>query len=254
MKHLIIGSGVVGFATGLWLKANKEDVIFHDIDKDLLSKLEKERHTTSATIKQDIDIYWVCTAEWHVNDAMQKLDNELKTNDHKIIVIRSTTPPGTIDTLIDRYPRFHIIHIPEFLRASNAVEDTFNPDRIVIGSKSLYASHIVMQLFNVCKAPVLFVEPTTSEMVKYASNCWLSVQISYWGEIKSICDRLNINPQEVANVSSLDRRISSYGTAMLGSPFGKFCLPKDLDSLIKTFEEHNIDPVLLKAVKKVNER
>ena len=80
------------------------------------------------------------------------------------------------------------------------------------------------------------------------------MQISYWNEIKKIADELKINPQMVANAACLDKRISNYGTAMLGEPFGGFCFPKDINALIKSFEELGLDPELLKAVRRVNDQ
>ena len=257
MKHLIIGGGVVGKATGLWLESNNEDVTFNDVDTEVLEQLKAEGHRVSqdlTCVVEDVDLFWVCTAEWNVDEVLENLDEVICQEHDYVIVVRSTTPVGTMDRLADRYVGFHLVHLPEFLRASNAVEDMFNPDRVVVGTRSVYALNAVRSFFKTCDVPVLAVKPMASELIKYASNCWLATQISYWNEIRSICKKLGLNPQEIANAVRLDKRISSYGTAMLGSPFKGFCLPKDLDSLIKVYEENDVEPVLLKAVKEVNEK
>jgi len=257
LKHLIIGAGVIGKATGLWLKANNEEVAFHDKNNKLLLKLEKEGLTTTLVIEQDIDIYWICTAEWNVEEVVYKICQVTKqeySDRQKIIVIRSTTPPGTVKDLCKRFKLRHVAHNPEFLRAKMATEDIFNPDRILIGTDSDSVAQVLKKLYSANHVPIVITDPTTSELIKYSANCWLATQISYWNEIKKICNKFNVNPQMVANASCLDKRISKYGTAMIGEPFSGFCLPKDLDALIKSFEGKDIDPVLLKAVRKVNEQ
>jgi len=253
LNHQIIGSGTVGVATGLWLKANNENVAFHDKNKKLLLNLEKEGLTTTLVIEQDIDIYWICTAEWNVEEVIKALkDKSICTG--AIVVIRSTTHPGTVKELKEKYKIDNLVHNPEFLRANTAIDDMFNPDRVIIGTGSNDAAQVIKKLYSANHVPIVITDSTTSELIKYSSNCWLAMQISYWNEIKKICDKFEVNPQAVANATCLDKRISKYGTAMLGMPFKGFCLPKDLDSLIKSFEDHKIDPILLKAVKSVNER
>ena len=252
MKHLIIGSGVIGTATGVWLNANHEDVIFYDIKSEVLKKLENKGFRVTSSIKEfHVDIYWVCTAEWNVEEVLSKLSKLFKD---PTVVVRSTTPPGTTQNLGKKYGLKHIAHIPEFLKEKTAIADIFDKDRVIIGTIDDETKSKLKRIYQVEMVYVIFTNPTTSELIKYASNCWLATQISYWNEIKKICDKFNVNPQMVANASCLDKRISKYGTAMIGEAFSGFCLPKDLDALIKSFEGSGLDPVLLKAVRKDNEQ
>ena len=252
MKHLIIGAGIVGVATGVWLKANCEDVIFCDIKPEVLERLKNRGFTVTSKIKDGkADIYWICTAEWNVEEVLRELS---KSFDDPTVVIRSTMPLGTTEKLSKKYKVKHLAHIPEFLRQKTAISDIFDEDRVVIGTTDEETEKMLRKVFNSVTAPIVFTNPTTSELIKYAANCWLAMQISYWNEIKKIANELKINPQMVANATCLDKRISKYGTAMLGEPFGGFCFPKDLNALIKTFEELGLNPDLLKAVRKVNER
>ena len=251
MKHVIIGAGVIGTATGVWLSANCEDVIFYDIKLEALKKLKNKGFKVTSNIKDThADIYWVCTAEWDVEEVLSKLSEFFGD---PTVVIRSTTPPGTIKKLMEKYKLLHIAHIPEFLRAKTAISDIFDKDRVIIGTIDDETKLKLKKIFKVEMVEVIFTSPTTSELIKYASNCWLATQISYWNEIKRICNEFKVNPQMVANAACLDKRISKYGTAMIGEAFSGFCLPKDVDALIKSFEGKGLDPVLLKAVRTVNE-
>lgn len=250
MRHLIVGSGIVGFATGVWLEANGEEVYFNDIKPEALKELRGQGYKTS-TIDCKADIYWVCTAEGNVEEVLSKLSELFKD---PTVVVKSTTPPGTIQNLGRKYGLKHIAHVPEFLKTKTAIADIFDTDRVIIGTVDDETKSKLKKIYQVETVEVIFTNPTTSELIKYASNCWLATQISYWNEIKKICNKFNVNPQMVANASCLDKRISKYGTAMIGTAFIGFCLPKDLDALIKSFESMDLDPVLLKAVREVNER
>ena len=252
MKHLIIGSGIVGTATGVWLKANREEVVFCDIKPEVLQKLKNRGFKVTSKLESEkSDIYWICTAEWNTEEVLKKLS---KSFTDPVIVIRSTMPPGSTDELCKKYKLKHYAHIPEFLRQKTAISDIFDEDRIIVGASNEKTEKILRKVFASVTSPMIFTNPKTSELIKYASNCWLAMQISYWNEIKKISDKLKVNPQMVANAACLDKRISKYGTAMLGEPYGGFCFPKDMDALIKSFEKLGLNPELLKAVKLVNER
>lgn len=252
LKHLIIGAGIIGTATGVWLKANCENVVYCDIKPEILQKLKNRGFAVTSKIKDETaDIYWICTTEWNAEEVLKEL---AKSFNDPTVVIRSTMPPGSTDNLSKKYKLKHIAHIPEFLRQKTAISDIFDEDRIVVGTSDDKTEKILRTVFNSVTSPIIFTTTKTSELIKYASNCWLASQISYWNEIKKIADKLEINPQMVANAACLDKRISKYGTAMLGEPYGGFCFPKDIDALIKSFEELGLNPELLKAIRKVNEQ
>ena len=252
MKHVIIGSGVVGVATGTWLEANKFDVTYYDIDNEVLRKLRKSGKKTANILPKLTrqDIFWICTHEKYVKAIIA---NHLSVLSKSIIVIRSTCPPGTLEHLQNSFGLAFLAHNPKFLREKTALDDEFNKDRIIIGTNNNYVKEVMQTIYKSSNAPIIFTDPTTSELIKYAANCWLSTQISYWSSIKQLCDKLNVNPQLVSNAVTLDKRISKYGSAMLGFPYSGKCFPKDMKSLIKTFKDKKINPTLLEAVEKVNE-
>jgi len=256
MRHAIIGSGVIGKATGLWLLANKQEVTFFDIKDEVLDKLKEQGYNTSKEVtavgirKNDPKIIWICTAEWDVDSVIQ---NIYEYSADKIFVIRSTMPPGEIETIAKKYGLLHIAHMPEFLRQNSATSDIFNKDRVIIGTNEYQTKLILKELLETENVPVIFTNLETAAVIKYAANCWLATQISFWNEIKKICDSMQLNPQEVANAVTLDKRISTYGSAMIGKPFSGFCFPKDMKTFIQAFEKRELDPKLLKAVVEVND-
>ena len=139
------------------------------------------------------------------------------------------------------YELVKLIHNPEFLREKTAINDTFFTNRIVIGSNSYgNGKYFIDAIYNSLHCPKVNVDLRTAEMIKQVSNAWLATQISFWNEIKTICDVMKINPQEISNAVVLDKRISKYESIMLGKPFEGKCLPKDLEHLIDCFKEQGL--------------
>jgi len=245
MKHLIIGSGVIGKATGIWLHTNNEKVIFNDINEEVIEKIKTEYETTKKII--NADIYWICTAEWDVENVLKTLDED------STVIVRSTTSPGTMVSLQKKHKHLKLIHNPEFLVQNEATIGIFNPDRIILGSSNQKELRRIKNFYlRLIKCPVVTTDFTSSEMIKLTSNCWLATQISYWNEIKTMCDKLKINPQAVSEAVTLDKRISKYGSIMLGKPFAGFCLPKDTKAMKNLFNEHKIKSNVINATIKTN--
>lgn len=240
MKHLIVGCGVVGDATGFMLKYLNEDVFYYDIDTIKL----KNRRRLSIT-SPNIDIVWICTAEWDIDKALQTC-----VGTDKLVVIRSTLQPGQTMGFGQKYHIASIAHCPEFLRAASARIDAITPDRIVIGAilPSVYEKLKFLEKLGF----VYYTYPNVSEMIKLVANAYLSNQVSFWNEMRIICRSHLLEPEPIINVVKKDKRIGKYGTYNKGA-FKGFCLPKDLDQLIKTAERSGCNPRLLKAIKEVNE-
>ena len=261
MKHIIVGSGVIGKATGEWLIANNYDVVFYDKNKKVLDSIKKEKRNVIYKLENSVvdDSYnvfvWICTAEWNTEEALKETIEfqKQKKIGNVFYVIRSTTYPGTTENLREAYSVKFIAHNPEFLREKTAINDMFNPDRVVIGTSQIKMEKILKEFYEKNYTNIVCTDSTSSELIKLASNCWLATQITYWNEIKKIADKLNLNPQEIANVCTLDKRISKYGTNMLGKPFSGFCLPKDTKALDKLFLDNKINSDLLHLIIKLNE-
>ena len=253
MRHLIVGAGVIGKAFGIWLHANKETVIFNDIDLEKLAKLGKKGylvlHEKTRIKEVDPHIIWICTAEWHVEDVIKQIPTNLP------IVVRSTMKPRELYRLKNDYSLLKFAHVPEFLTQNNALLDIFNEDRVIIGTDNNTMREILSHVYKDVTVPVVFTSLNESALIKYTSNTWLAMCISYWNEIKQLCDCYdNVNPQLVADATTLDKRISKYGSGMFGWPFGGFCFPKDTKALIEIFKEFDIAPDLLNGIIKVNKK
>ncbi|MHA1409168.1 MAG: NAD(P)-binding domain-containing protein [Candidatus Odinarchaeia archaeon] len=248
MRIQIIGAGTVGKATGEGFFRFGHKVVFCDVNKEKLQQFKREGFEVSEKPVSKGDVHFVCTPE----GVVEKVVDELSTFDG-LIVIRSSVLPGTTKRLAEKHGR-HISHNPEFLRAAMASWDVLNPDRIVIGECCENHGDVLEKLYKPLRAPIVRVDPTTSEMIKLASNAALSAYISFWNEIHKICGIIGVNSHVVGKISSMDRRISEYGASMHGKAFGGACLPKDLDHLTEFSEEKGYTPELLKAIKNLNKR
>jgi UDPglucose 6-dehydrogenase len=161
--------------------------------------------------------------------------------------------------------RFDVVSNPEFLREGSAVYDTFNPDRIVLGSSSQDAIELMQKLYapivnreyaqdkNCPTVPVLTTDLGSAEMIKYAANAFLATKISFINEVANICDRVGADITQVAKGIGLDSRIGSkFLNAGIG--WGGSCFPKDVSALLNTAEDYGYDAELLKATIVVNQR
>jgi UDPglucose 6-dehydrogenase len=204
---------------------------------------------------------------------------------YKVIVNKSTVPIGSgdwvrmlvLDGLAEQKlgasggtptgstAQFDVVSNPEFLREGSAVYDTFNPDRIVLGSNSAKALEQMQALYEPIVrreyaaqqsdelVPVVKTDLSSAEMVKYASNAFLATKISFINEVANICDRVGANVVEVAKGIGLDSRI---GTKFLnaGIGWGGSCFPKDVSALIHTASDYGYNAVLMKAAVEVNQQ
>lgn len=255
MNILIVGCGTVGMATGKGFLRFGHSVMFHDKSQVRLDELKAMGFSISLRkigIPTCSDVIFICTPE----DAVEQVIDEIvEKRVEGLKVIRSTVPPTTTRRLeVKTAMHNHICHNPEFLREGVADYEFMNPQRIVIGECCQKHGDLLEKLYEPFRAPIIRVDPTTSEMLKLASNTYLATLISFWNEINLICEKVGVNSHVVGKVASLDPRISIYGSSLHGKSFGGRCLPKDLDNFIGFCEEKGLNPVLLKAVKEVNER
>lgn len=201
-----------------------------------------------------------------IKDAVKRIGSLLKKSEHKIIAIKSTVLPKTTEKVIiplleeasnlKESKDFHVCTVPEFLREGHAIEDTVNPDKIVIGSNDSYATHMMKEFyeeFHERKTPILCTNFVNAEMIKYAQNVFLATKISFINTIANICERTTgADVEAVAEAIGLDKRISPF-FFQAGLGFGGGCLPKDLNCFRKFSQQNEYNPILLNAVNKVNE-
>ena len=210
--------------------------------------------------------------------------------DYKVIVNKSTVPIGSgdwvrsivLDGVADRKKSlvtagieadkpteikadFDVVSNPEFLREGNAIYDTFNPDRIVLGSNSEKAIAMMEELYrplvdrtyaedkSLPPVPVVVTDLNSAEMIKYAANAFLATKISFINEVANICDRVGADVTQVAKGIGLDSRIGSK-FLQAGIGWGGSCFPKDVSALIRTAEDYGYEAQIMKSAVSVNQR
>ena len=186
-------------------------------------------------------------------------------NEYKIIVDKSTVPIGTgkkvkeiiQNILNDRKVnyKFDVVSNPEFLREGKALYDFMHPDRIVIGSESKKSIEIIKEVYRVLKLndiPFITTNLETAEMIKYASNAFLAMKISYVNEIANLCERVGADIQVVTSAMGKDGRISPK-FLHCGPGYGGSCFPKDTKALAKIGRENNSPITLIESTIKANQ-
>jgi len=177
-------------------------------------------------------------------------------NAYKIICTKSTVPIGTgkkitkiLKNNFKENSDFNYVSNPEFLREGSAVKDFLWPDRIVIGTNSLIAYEIMCDVYRplyINESPINHTSVETAEMIKYASNSFLALKISYINEIANLCELVGADVHDVASAMGKDGRISEKFLHP-GPGFGGSCFPKDLESLSAISDEHGVQMDTLKA-------
>jgi UDPglucose 6-dehydrogenase len=175
-----------------------------------------------------------------------------------VVVNKSTVPVGTgefVREVIERHQTravaFDVVSNPEFLREGSAIEDTLRPDRIVIGAPTQQVAMTLLELYAPLERPMIITDVPSAEMIKYASNAFLSTKISFINAIANICELAGADVTQVMKGMGMDARIgASFLSAGLG--YGGSCFPKDTDSLIHTAAGLGCDFALLRAVVDIN--
>lgn len=182
-------------------------------------------------------------------------------NGYKVIVTKSTVPVGTGERLkkiisenLKENHKFDIVSNPEFLREGSAIDDFMRPNRVVIGAQSPEAIAIMKDLYRplyLIETPFVITNIETAELIKYASNSFLAVKISFINEIANLCEKVGADVHVVAKAMGLDQRI---GPKFLhpGPGYGGSCFPKDTLALVRLAEEHGEELNIVQAAIKVN--
>ena len=182
-----------------------------------------------------------------VYSAVEKISNNL--NSYKVVCTKSTVPIGTGKEIISQISKkvkdnnlFDYVSNPEFLREGSAVKDFLWPDRIVIGTDNQNAYQMMCDVYRplyINKNPITQTTIETAEMIKYASNSFLALKISYINEIANLCEVLGADVHDVAKAMGKDGRISEKFLHP-GPGFGGSCFPKDLEALLSISKNNNL--------------
>lgn len=187
-------------------------------------------------------------------------------NGYKVIVNKSTVPVGT-GKLVKQIIKselehrgvsieFDVVSNPEFLREGKAVHDCLLPDRVVIGAESEKAIEIMKKVYDVLyinQTPFLITNIETAEMIKYASNAFLAVKISFINEMALLADKVGANIQEIARGMGMDGRISPK-FLHAGPGYGGSCFPKDTKAIVDTARQYGEEMLVIQAAIEANEK
>src|SRR6187431_1309167 len=292
MKIAVVGTGYVGLVTGTCFAETGNTVTCIDIDQEKVSKLQSgvitiyepglevlfERNikqnrlsfTTSLSegIK-DAKIIFLALPTPPGEDGSADLKYILKVADdlgpllttYTVIIDKSTVPVGTADKVRERIAtkaqvEFDVVSNPEFLREGVAVEDFMKPDRVVLGTTSPKAKHLLETLYAPFVRqgnPLIFMDERSAELTKYAANSFLATKITFMNEIANLCELLGANVDEVRKGIGTDSRI---GKRFLfpGIGYGGSCFPKDVKALSKSASGAGYDFQILNSVMDVNEK
>jgi UDPglucose 6-dehydrogenase len=198
----------------------------------------------------------------YVMQVGQQVADLLQPGDYKVICTKSTVPVGTareVERTVRQHAvagaEFDVASNPEFLREGSSIEDFMRPDRVVIGTDSERAERVMRDLYRplyLLETPVVCTDLESSELVKYASNAFLAVKISYINEIAALCEQVGARVDVVARAMGLDGRIGKkFLHAGLG--FGGSCLPKDTKAIVQIGAQNDVPMRVIRAAMDVND-
>ena len=173
-----------------------------------------------------------------------------------VLITKSTVPVGTsleIKNIIKKHNRnasFDVVSNPEFLREGSAIEDFMRPNRVIIGCENEKSKKIMENIYqplNLIQTPILFTDLKSAELIKYASNAFLAIKISFINQMADLCESLNTDIHFISRGMGLDKRI---GDKFLhpGPGYGGSCFPKDTTALSKIASDNNIDLSIINNV------
>ena len=288
MKIAVAGTGYVGLVTGVCLAEHGHNVVCVDVDEEKVAKMSKgispiyepgldelmiknmERLTFTtdyASAYKDAEVIFIGVGTPEKKDGsanvtyVYKVAKQIAENVENdcVVVVKSTVPIGTndkVEAFITEKAKdgisIHIASNPEFLAQGTAVRDTLHASRIVIGAESKYAANVLKEVYKDFDAPILVTNRRSAEMIKYASNDFLALKISYINDIAKLCELVNANVDDVVKGMSYDDRIGgSFLHAGIG--YGGSCFPKDTKALKYIAEKNGYELKTVKAAVEVNE-
>jgi len=210
-----------------------------------------------------------------IKDVTYKIASILKkSKSFKVIIYKSTLPPGSISNfclpIIENITKkkngvdFGIASNPEFLREGSAVYDFENPKKIVIGSNDKKTKKIILSIYQnyLSNNKIISVSVETAEMIKYFSNSFFALLISFGNQLGNFCEKINVDFMEVLEAISWDNRFLTnkenkkpefLNYLIPGIGYGGSCFPKDIKALIQTANKNNSNLSIIKEVDRVNE-
>ncbi|WP_409295926.1 UDP-glucose dehydrogenase family protein [Peribacillus sp. SCS-26] len=288
MKIVVAGTGYVGLVTGVCLAKHGHMISCVDIDNKKVSlmkraispiyepgleelmvdNMSKLNFTTDyKDVYQDADIIFIGVGTPEKQDGSANLKyvyevaEQIAESIEKdcVVVVKSTVPIGTNDKIeelikakLKHNVKVYVASNPEFLSQGTAVRDTLHASRIVIGVEDPYAGEVLKEVYKDFDAPIVVTNRKSAEMIKYASNDFLALKISFINEIANLCETIGADIEDVALGMGFDKRIGDrFLNAGIG--YGGSCFPKDTKALHWLASFHDNELKTIKAAIDVNE-
>lgn len=282
MDIAIIGGGYVGLVTAGGLASLGHRIRVGEVDASRVEQLEQgevpiyeqglsgllsravERelisyHTSNPEAVKGAGFIFLCLPTPQGEDGRADLGfidtvlEELATEveEDSLFVIKSTVPPGTASSvrkrLADLGSPARVVSHPEFLREGRAVDDFLEPDRLVVGAFESADADALAALYRSLDTTVVKTDPTSAEMIKYASNSYLAARLTFVNTLTNVCEAVGADVMDVITGMGLDHRIGNH-FLQPGPGYGGSCFPKDTIALIGVAEDAGYDFELLRSV------
>ncbi len=280
-KIAVIGTGYVGLTTSIGLASLGHQVIGYDLDPAKVEMLQAGKlpihepglgEILTAGIKSgnlqitsvlseavaEADFVFTCVPTPQDEDGSADLSYVISASaamkdflkPGAVVVTKSTVPVGSAQVVEDAIGRsdVEVASNPEFLREGAAVHDFDHPDRIVVGARSNKVAQKVMDLYSKIDCPKILTSQATAELIKYASNSFLAIKLSYVNDIAALCEAVGADSHEVLHGMGLDTRI---GNRFLepGPGWGGSCFPKDTKALESIANSYGVEmPLITSAI------
>ena len=285
-RIVVMGLGYVGITTAVGMASLGHEVMGFDIDIERVATLSSGKAPIhEAGIERELEnlmksgnlsftknlqhvsnfqgeFFFVCVPTPQDSSGAANLsfvlsvarDLESIAPPNSVVILKSTVPVGSglrVTAALNR-PDVHVASNPEFLREGTALQDFFQPDRIVAGAKDEAVSGRILHLYNSINAKKIATTIESAELVKYSANAYLAMRLSFVNDIAALCEKIGANVDDVMQGLGSDSRI---GPSFLspGPGWGGSCFPKDTRALISVASDFGIDLPLIDAALESNE-
>ena len=243
------------------------------LDELIKKNYNNNRLKFSTNLKESIsksDIIFICvgtpTKKNGIGADLSQIYNVAKEirsviSKFKIIITKSTVPVTTGDEIekiiSQKTPKklFSVVSNPEFLREGEAIRDFIYPDRVVVGTNNQRSNRILKNLYSPLMskgAKYINTSRRAAELIKYASNAFLATKITFINEIANLCEKINVNVEDISIGMGLDKRIGGR-FLRAGPAYGGSCFPKDTKAIVNTANKFQTNLSVIKSVVKSNE-
>ena len=276
--HHVIGVDVNPIKVDL-INQGKSPIVEMQVDEIIREVVDANRLSATTDINMALtqsDVSLICVGTpseengsldlKHIRNVSRELGRALgQQSNYHVVAVRSTMLPGTLESVVlplieeesgkQVGSDFGLCVNPEFLREGSAVDDYYHPPYTLIGAWDQKTSEVMENLYGSLDAPVFETEIRTAEMVKYVSNSFHALKVTFANEIGVICKTLDIDSHKVMDIFTADTQLNiSAKYLQPGFAFGGSCLPKDVRALVHRAKSLDLDLPILNAILPSNQR